>query len=97
MKLWKLPKIREKEVTPANKPKSYPNQWKYQSLDEQKDTTDVFSYSDTGYSDTPLTVTVWVKTMLPKSITVSKYLLTVTLFPCPKGVTATEDVCNEII
>ena len=31
--------------------------------------------------------------MLPKSVTVSKYLLTVTLFPCPEGVTVTEDVC----
>ena len=40
--------------------------------------TDIF-----GYSDTPLTVTVLVNPMLPKCVTVSKYLLTVTLFHCP--------------
>ena len=40
-----------------------------------------------------LTVTFLVNPMLPKSVTVSKYLLTVTLFPCPEGVTVTEDVC----
>ena len=32
--------------------------------------------------------------MLPKSVTVSKYLLTVTLFACPKSVNVTEDVCT---
>ena len=46
-----------------------------------------------GYNDTPLTVTVVVSPLLPKSVTVSKYLLTVTLFPPPDGVTVTEDVC----
>ena len=56
--------------------------------------TDIFGYSDTAYSDTPLTVTVSVHPMLPKSVNVSKCLLTVTLFLCPEGVTVTEDVCN---
>ena len=31
--------------------------------------------------------------MLPKSFIVSKYLFTVTFFPCPEGVTVTEDAC----
>ena len=57
--------------------------------------TDFPAYSDTGYSDTPLTVTglVLVNPMLPKSVTASKYLLTMTLSPCPESVTVTEDVC----
>ena len=46
--------------------------------------TDIFGYSNPGYSDTPLTLTVLVNPMLPKSVTVSKYLLTVTLFLCPR-------------
>ena len=54
--------------------------------------TDLFGYSDTGYSDTPPTVTVSVNPKLPKSVTVNKYLRTATLFPCPNGVTVTEDV-----
>ena len=33
--------------------------------------------------------------MLPESGVVSKCLLTVTLFPCPAGVTVTKDVCTE--
>ena len=33
--------------------------------------------------------------MLPRSVTVRKYLLTVTLFPCSKGVTVTKDVLSE--
>ena len=45
--------------------------------------TDIFGYSDTGYSDTPIRMTVLVNPMSPKRVTVSKYLLTVTLFPCP--------------
>ena len=45
--------------------------------------TDIF-----GYSENPLTVTVLVNPMLSKSVTVSKYLLTFTRFPCP------EDVCS---
>ena len=49
-------------------------------------------YSDTGYSDTPLTVKVLVNPMLPKSVNVGKYMLTVTLFSGPKGVT--EDICS---
>ena len=42
--------------------------------------TEIFGYSDTAYIDTPLTVTVLVNPLLFKSVTVSKYLLTVTLF-----------------
>ena len=34
--------------------------------------------------------------MLPKSVAVSKYLLTVTPFSCPEGVTVTEDVCMRM-
>ena len=56
--------------------------------------TDIFDYSDTGYSDYPLTVTVVKNPSLSKSVTVSKYLLTVTLLPCPEGVTVIEDVCR---
>ena len=56
--------------------------------------TDIFSYRYTGYSDTLLTVTDLINRMLPKNVTVSKYLLTVTLFTCPKGVIVTEDVCS---
>ena len=53
-----------------------------------------FGYTDIFcYSDSPLTVIVLVNPMLPKSVTVSKYLLTVTLFPCPEGVTVTKEVC----
>ena len=38
----------------------------------------------TSYSDTPLTVTFFGKShVTEKSVTVVKYLLTVTLFPCP--------------
>ena len=47
-------------------------------------TTDILNYNDNGCSDTPLRVTVMVNPMLPKSVTVSKYLFTVTLFPCPE-------------
>ena len=54
----------------------------------------MFGYSDTSYSDTLLTVTVLVNPMCLKSVTLSKYLLAVTLFPCPEGVTVTEDVCT---
>ena len=54
--------------------------------------TEMFGYSDTGYSDTPLTVTVLVNPMLTNGVTVSKYLLTVTLFHGPEGVIVTEDV-----
>ena len=45
------------------------------------------------YSDNPLIVTVFVSPMLAKCVTRSKYLLTMTHFPCPEGVTVTEDVC----
>ena len=55
--------------------------------------TDILGYNDTAYRDTHLTLTILVNPMLPKSVTVSKYLLTVTLFPCPEGVTVTKDVC----
>ena len=58
--------------------------------------TDIFGYSDTDNSKTPPTVTVLVNRMLPKSVTVSKYRLTVTPFSCRKGVTVTEDVCIKI-
>ena len=51
------------------------------------------AYLHTGYSDTLLTVTVLASPMLPKSVTVSKYLLTVTPIPCPEGVNVTENVC----
>ena len=47
-------------------------------------TYSVTDYSDTCYSDTLLTVAVLVIPMLPESVTVSKYLLRVTLFPCPE-------------
>ena len=43
---------------------------------------------------TPVTVTVLVNHMLQKSVIVSKYLLTMTLFHCLEGFTVTEDVCN---
>ena len=56
---------------------------------------DIFGYSDTAYWNTRLIVTVLVNPILPKSVTVSKYLLTFTLFNCPEGVTVTEDVCNS--
>ena len=56
----------------------------------------MFGYSDTCYSDTPLTVTVLVNPMLAKSVTVSKYLLTETLFPRSEGVTVTKDICNHL-
>ena len=56
--------------------------------------TNIFGYSYTDYSDTPLTVTVLVSPMLPKSVTVSNCLHTVTLFPCPEGgVIVTKDGC----
>ena len=32
--------------------------------------------------------------MLPKSVTVSTHLLTVTLFPCYEGVIVTKDICS---
>ena len=35
--------------------------------------------------------------MLPKSVNVSKYLVTVTLFPYTEGVTVTEDVCTNLL
>ena len=45
----------------------------------------------------PPTVTVLVNLVLPKSVTVSKYLPTApSLFLCPKGVTSTEDVCTSV-
>ena len=53
------------------------------------------AYLHTGYSDTLLTVTVLASPMLPKSVTVSKYLLTVTPFSCPEDVTVTEYVCMK--
>ena len=53
--------------------------------------TNKFGYNDTSYSDSPLTVALLINPMLPKSVSVSKYLLTVTLFPCLEGVTETED------
>ena len=55
--------------------------------------TDIVAYNDTGYSNTRLTVKVLVNPKLPKSFTISRYLLTVTLFPCPESVNVTEDVC----
>ena len=54
--------------------------------------TYVFGFIGISHNDTPLIVTVLVNSMLPKTVTVSKYLLTVTLFPCPGGGTVTEDV-----
>ena len=42
---------------------------------------------------TPVTVTFLPNHMLLKK---SKYLLTLTLFPCPEGVTVTEDVCKAM-
>ena len=57
---------------------------------------ETFSNLCTDYSNTPLTVTVLVNRMLPNSVTVSKYLLTVTPFSSRKGVTVTEDVCIKI-
>ena len=56
-------------------------------------TKDIFGYSDLCYSDTSLTVPVFVNPMLPKSVAESKYLLTMTLFIWPEGVTVTKDVC----
>ena len=44
----------------------------------------IFGYSDTGYSDNPLTVTVTVNPKLPKSVTINKSLLIVTLFLVPR-------------
>ena len=65
-------------------------------MSNEMSTTDIFGNSDTCYnSDTTLTVTVLVNPMFPKSVTVSKYLLLVTQFLCPEGVTVTEDVCNK--
>ena len=57
-----------------------------------KVSTDISGYSDTGYNDTLLTVTVLVNPMLPKSVPVSKHILRVILFPCPQGVTVTKDI-----
>ena len=57
--------------------------------------TEIIGYSDTGYSDTQLTVTFLVNPMLKKGVTVRKYLPTVTLFPCPEDVILTEGVCTE--
>ena len=54
----------------------------------------IFGYNNTGYRDTPLTVTVLVNPMLPKVVTVRKYI-TVTLFSCPEGVNETKYVCNR--
>ena len=59
--------------------------------------TDIFGFSANAYSDTPLTVTVLVNFTLTKSVLISKYLLTLTLFPCPEGVAVTKDVCTEPI
>ena len=55
-----------------------------------------YSVTVTPVTVTPLlTVTLLIIPMLAKSVTVSKCLLTVTLFPCPEGVTVTEDVCID--
>ena len=43
--------------------------------------TDIFGYSDTGDSDTLLTVTVVANPMLPKRVSVDKYLLYNDTFP----------------
>ena len=42
--------------------------------------TDLPGYSDTGYNDTPLTVTLLASPIFLLSVTVSRYLLTVTLY-----------------
>ena len=58
--------------------------------------TDIFGYSDTGLRNTLLTMTVLANPMLPKIVTVSKYLLTVTLISYSEGVNVTKDVCTAI-
>ena len=55
--------------------------------------TGILALSDTGYSDTLLTVTLFDNSTFPKSVTVSTYLLTVTLCPGPNGVTVSKHLC----
>ena len=57
--------------------------------------TDFPAYSDTVYSDTLLTVTLLANPTFLWSVTVSRYLLTVTLCPCPEGVTVSGDLCSH--
>ena len=63
------------------------------------DYTDLPAYSDTVYSDTPLTVTLLAcPKLLVLYYTPSGYsdnLVTVTLFPCPEGVTVSGEDCIE--
>ena len=60
---------------------------------QQREDTDIPGYSDTGYSDTPLIVTLLKVPLLHKSVTISRYLLTVTLLASPEGVTVSGDIC----
>ena len=53
------------------------------------------AYSDTGYSDNLLTLTVFAILTFLESVTVCEYLLTVTLSSCPEGVTVSGDVCSR--
>ena len=54
------------------------------------DITGIFAYNDTGFSDSLLTTTLLVNPTFQKSVTVSTYLLTVTLCPGPDGVTVSK-------
>ena len=54
-------------------------------------------YSDTGYSDILLTVTLWAGPLFLKCVTVSKYFLTVTLLAGPEGVTVSGYVCTHFL
>ena len=56
--------------------------------------TDLPGYSDTGYSDILLTVTLLAVPLFQKCVTVSRYLLTVTLFAGPKSVTESGEICS---
>ena len=57
--------------------------------------TEIFAYSDTGFSDSLLTVTLLANPTFLKSVTVSTYLLTVTFCLGPNGVTVSKFLCID--
>ena len=59
--------------------------------------TEIFACSDTGYSDSLLTVTLFANPTLPMSVTVSTYLPTITLCPVTDDDTVSEYLCNAIL
>ena len=58
--------------------------------------TDLPGYSDTGYRDILFTVTLLAVPLFLKCVTVSRYLLKVTLLAGPEGVTVSGEICSQI-